>query len=86
MGGSNRSPLICQECYEERDLKGPFASRLEWLALVGICDVCLERKICAHVSLSEAMSLTRRERLIIKSISVGIGIAALLLVAVIFSR
>jgi len=83
---SDRRPLICKECSERRELQGTFESRTELgIKVLGICDVCYEIETCVHVTPQEAMSLARSERIIIKSILAGLGIAALLIAAYFFA-
>jgi len=75
-------PLICQECYEERDLKGSFASRIELgVSVLGICDVCYGYETCVRVTPAEAMSLALREIHVLKWIAIGLALGVLLMVA-----
>jgi hypothetical protein len=84
---SHHRALICKECYEERDLEGSFASRMEFnLVVLGICDVCYLRSFCVYVTAEEALSLSRSERMLTLSVLIAIGIAALLVAGYFFAK
>lgn len=75
-------PIICQECYEDRNLVGTFASRFSFgAAVIGICDICYERTVCVCVTPAEAMSFAQREIRVLKWIGAGLALALLLVVA-----
>jgi len=79
---SASSPIICRECFEERDIEGTFESRTEMSGrLIGICAIWLSHEICVQVSPREALLLVRRERMIITGMLLGLAIAALLMAA-----
>jgi len=79
---SQRRAIICQGCYEDKDLPGTFYSRT-YLGITtrGSCDVCGKVTICVRVNSEEAMKLGRREIKILKSIGIGLGLAFLLMLA-----
>jgi hypothetical protein len=79
---SERRAIICQECYEDKDLVGKFISRaFPGVTTRGSCDICGRVTICVRVSSEEAMQLGRRERMILKGMLHGLVVGVLVIIA-----
>jgi hypothetical protein len=69
--------ILCRDCYEDRDLKGTFDSRMPFGAVImgGTCSICHKMTTCVSVKSEEATAFGRREVRFLTWYAVVLGIA-----------